>query len=117
MKIRVYGIDTCQSCKKAKAYLSARGVSFEWIDLRKDAPSRASITAWVKSLGAKALRNTSGGSYRALGSAKDSWTDADWIDAYVNDPMLIKRPVVVVDGEVRAVGFREAALEALIASS
>jgi arsenate reductase (glutaredoxin) len=104
--LTVYGIPSCQSCKKARAWLAERGAEHRWIDLRETPPDRGRIEAWVAALGSKALRNTSGGSYRALGAEKSSWDDAAWIEAFAADPMLIKRPVLEVDGAAAAVGFR-----------
>ncbi|WP_239651698.1 ArsC/Spx/MgsR family protein [Neosynechococcus sphagnicola] len=54
------------------------------------------------------MRNTSGQSYRALGSEKDSWTDEEWIAAFAQDAMLLKRPLFVKDGKAVLVGFRDA---------
>jgi arsenate reductase len=64
------------------------------------------ISDWVKTLGAKALRNTSGQSYRALGEERNTWSDQGWINAYSQDAMLIKRPLWVKDGAAMMVGFR-----------
>jgi arsenate reductase len=52
------------------------------------------------------MRNTSGRSYRELGEDKQSWTDKEWIDAFAEDAMLIKRPLILKDGIAVLVGFR-----------
>lgn len=106
MNITVYGIPTCDTCRKARKWLDERGQAHTWIDLREKPPSKSKLQRWVKALSAKALRNTSGGSYRALGPEKSEWTDAQWLAAFAADPMLIKRPVLEVDGEPAAVGFK-----------
>ncbi len=64
------------------------------------------IESWVKALGSKPMRNTSGQSYRALGEEKKDWTDAQWVDAFSHDAMLLKRPLFVKDGTAVMVGFR-----------
>jgi arsenate reductase (glutaredoxin) len=61
----------------------------------------------VGSLGNKPMRNTSGQSYRALGATKDSWSDAEWIDGFAADAMLLKRPLFVQNGQAVFVGFRD----------
>lgn len=53
------------------------------------------------------MRNTSGQSYRALGETKKTWTDAQWIEAFAKDAMLVKRPLFVKDGLAVLVGFRD----------
>ena len=104
--IQVYGIPTCGTCKKARQWLDAQEIGYEFINTKEQPPSLGQITSWVKSLGDRPLRNTSGQSYRALGEVKDTWTDAEWMTAFSDDAMLLKRPIFVKDGVAIAVGFR-----------
>ena len=106
MPIQVYGIPTCGTCKKALQWLNSHGIAYEFIDTKEHPPTTAMIQAWVEALGASPLRNTSGQSYRALGDAKQTWSDADWIAAFAQDAMLLKRPLFVKDGQAILVGFR-----------
>lgn len=108
MALFLFGIPTCDSCKKARAWLDGQGLAFDWVDLRQSPPTREAIAAWVSTLGAAALRNTSGRSYRALPEAKRDWDGARWVDAFMEDPMLIRRPVLVRDGCALAAGFKPA---------
>ncbi|MBD2326734.1 Spx/MgsR family RNA polymerase-binding regulatory protein [Alkalinema sp. FACHB-956] len=106
MTLQVYGIPNCGTCKKALAWLDAKQIPYEFINTKDHPPSQADITAWVQTLGNKPLRNTSGQSYRSLGTTKDSWGDGEWITAFAQDAMLLKRPLFVQDGTAVAVGFR-----------
>jgi arsenate reductase len=103
--LTLHGIPNCGTVKKARAWLDAAGVPYTFVDLRQTPPTRADVDRWVTALGGKALRNTSGGAYRALGPEKDGWSDARWAEAFAADPMLIKRPVVVKDGVPVQVGW------------
>jgi arsenate reductase len=107
-EVVVWGIPSCSTVKKARAFLEANGVAHRFADLRAAPPSPETVARWVKAFGTKALRNTSGGSYRALPADKDTWDDARWIAAFTADPMLIKRPVIERAGAPATVGFREA---------
>lgn len=113
--LTIYGIPTCESCKKARAWLDARGHAHAFVDLRATPPSREQVARWVAALGDKALRNTSGQSYRALGSKKDGMDTSAWIRAFTDDPMLIKRPLLERDGVPLAVGFSSDRYAALFA--
>ncbi len=106
MPIQVYGIPTCGTCKKALQWLNSHGIAYEFINTKEHPPTAAMLQAWVEALGALPLRNTSGQSYRALGDAKQTWSDADWITAFAGDAMLLKRPLCVKDGQAILVGFR-----------
>ena len=79
--ITVYGIPNCDTVKKARRWLDARGAAHTFVDYRQQPPSADEVAAWVGAVGAKALRNTSGGAYRALPDDKKSWDDARWIGA------------------------------------
>ena len=106
MTLTVYGIPTCSTCKKALQWLDGRALVYDFINTKEHPPNRAMITAWVDSLGSKPMRNTSGQSYRALGEEKQTWDDPEWVNAFTNDAMLLKRPLFVKDGQAVLVGFR-----------
>lgn len=106
MSIQVYGIPSCGTCKKAIAWLEAQGIAYEFINTKDYPPSRTAIAEWVSILGERSMRNTSGQSYRALGSEKETWSHIQWIAAYAKDAMLLKRPLFVKDGKAIAIGFR-----------
>ncbi len=106
MSVVLYGIPTCGTVKKARAWLDARGVDHTFVDMRKTPPDHTMVQDWVDAFGAKAMRNTSGGAYRALPADKATWDDATWVARFTEDPMLIKRPVVVHDNQPARVGWR-----------
>ncbi|TVQ11272.1 MAG: Spx/MgsR family RNA polymerase-binding regulatory protein [Leptolyngbya sp. DLM2.Bin27] len=106
MTLTIYGIPTCSTCKKALQWLDSRAIAYEFVNTKQAPPTRTMVAAWVETLGNKALRNTSGQSYRALGDQKQTWGDPEWIDAFSQDAMLIKRPLFVKDGSAVLAGFR-----------
>ena len=104
--LTVYGIPNCGTVKKARRWMDEREAAHTFVDFRATPPSRGQVEGWVEALGAKAMRNTSGGSYRALPPEKQDWDDARWVEAFAADPMLIKRPIIERDGTAVQVGFR-----------
>ena len=106
MTVHVFGIPNCSTVKKSLTWLDAHGVTTVFVDYRKNPPSKETVARWIAAFGTKALKNTSGGSYRALPNDKHTWSDDAWLDAFVRDPMLIKRPVLVRSGVPVQVGFR-----------
>jgi len=107
MSIQVYGIPNCGTCKKALSWLDNHGVTYEFVDTKENPPTQKMIEDWIKALGFKPMRNTSGQSYRALGSDRDTWEDAQWVEAFAKDAMLLKRPLIVKDGTAVLVGFKD----------
>jgi arsenate reductase len=114
MSLQVYGIPTCSTCKKAFQWLATNQIPYEFINTKDNPPSRAMVQAWVQTLGTKPLRNTSGQSYRALGEEKQTWTDEQWIEAFSQDAMLLKRPLFVKDDQAIAVGFKDETIAQLL---
>ncbi|WP_088242105.1 Spx/MgsR family RNA polymerase-binding regulatory protein [Calothrix rhizosoleniae] len=107
MSIQVYGIPNCGTCKKAFQWLKDNHVDYEFINTKENPPSYAQIQTWVEYLSAKPMRNTSGQSYRALGEEKKNWTDEQWIKAFAEDAMLLKRPLFTKEEKAVMVGFRD----------
>lgn len=107
MSIQVYGIPNCTTCQKALKWLDGNNLSYEFVNTKINPPTQEMISDWVNSLTAKAMRNTSGQSYRALGEERQTFSDQQWIEAFAQDAMLIKRPLIVKDGKAVIVGFRD----------
>ncbi|MGC1305678.1 MAG: Spx/MgsR family RNA polymerase-binding regulatory protein [Phormidesmis sp.] len=104
--LKVYGIPNCGTCKKALAWLQQQDIPHEFINTKEYPPTQKTIASWVSDLTARPMRNTSGGSYRALGEEKKDWSDEQWTDAFAKDVMLLRRPLFEKDGEAVMVGFR-----------
>lgn len=111
---------TCTTCKKARAFLDAAGLSYAERDIRLNKPSAAELRAWHKASGLPLRRffNTSGTLYRELGlSAKlPSMSEDEQIALLSLDGMLVRRPILVHDGGV-LVGFSQAAWEEALITS
>ncbi len=106
MALKIYGIPNCGTCKEAIAWLEDKDIAYEFINTKEQPPTKPMIEKWVEALTARPMRNTSGLSYRALGEEKKDWSDQQWIDAFVDDAMLLKRPLFEKDAEAVMVGFR-----------
>lgn len=111
MALVVYGLDSCNTCKKAWKWLDDRDITWEKRAIREEPPDRATLeAAWTRSgLPLKRFFNTSGKSYRSGGWSqrlKDGLSESEQLDALAADPMLVKRPLVLGE-DVALVGFKE----------
>ena len=103
----VYGIPNCDSVRKARRWLESHGVAFTFHDLRKDGLDAATLARWVEALGWEPLLNRRGTTWRQLPQPRRDRIDADSAFALMlEQPTVIKRPVVEQDGKV-SVGFSE----------
>ena len=101
----------CSTCKKAQAWLDAKGLTYELRDIKEDKPSREELVEWYRKSGLPLKRffNTSGLQYKALG-LKDklpAMSEEEQLDLLATDGMLVKRPIAVGEDFV-LVGFKEA---------
>ena len=107
--MKLHGIVNCDTVKKARVWLAARGIAYQWVDFRKSPPAIGDLARWCRAVGWETLLNRRGTTWRALDDAAqaavvDERTAVALMQA---NPTLIKRPVVEVDGDV-VVGFSEA---------
>jgi arsenate reductase len=108
MAISVYGIRNCDTVKKARAWLDARGVAYAFHDYKVAGIDEARLRGWAGELGWDRLLNRAGTTFRKLPDAEKQDLDEDKAVALMlAQPSMIKRPVLDLGGR-RLVGFREA---------
>lgn len=115
--IVLHGIPNCDTVKKARAWLQARGVDHRFHDFRKDGVPADRLAHWLTDLDWALLVNRKGTTWRQLGpAAQAAVTDAaSAADLMRREPSVIKRPVVDW-GDRTTVGFDPVAWEALLAA-
>ena len=109
----------CSTCRKAQAFLDARGAAYDLRDIRENNPTEKELRRWHARSGLPLKRffNTSGILYRQL-NLKDklaSMSEEEQLALLATDGMLVKRPLVIGDTFV-LVGFREKEWLSLLSS-
>ena len=111
--IKVYGLCKCSTCKKAQAWLDDRGVEYDFIDYRDNPISAADLSNYAKQLTWEKLVNRASMTWRGLPDERKHPADeAAWQALVAQFPALIKRPLLVRDGQAKG-GFSEKAYSAL----
>ncbi|MFT5521138.1 MAG: arsenate reductase [Enterobacterales bacterium] len=104
--ITLYGIKACDTVKKARHYLDANNVDFNYHDFRINGLEKDKLSDWIKAVGWKVLLNTRSTSWRQLTDKQKQDIDENSALALMMDnPTLIKRPVLETSTEV-IVGFK-----------
>ena len=106
----------CSTCKKAKAWLEAAGVSFVDRHIVEQNPTAEELQQWHKKSGLplKKFFNTSGMLYKEM-QLKDKlpqMSEAEQYDLLATNGMLVKRPLIIGEDFVLT-GFKEAGWERL----
>jgi Spx/MgsR family transcriptional regulator len=106
--IILYGIRNCDTVKKARAWLDARGVAYDFHDYKLAGIDAERLGAWADELGWESLLNRAGTTFRALPDAdKQGLGRGKAIALMLAQPSMIKRPVLDL-GDRRLVGFGNA---------
>jgi arsenate reductase len=113
--ITLYGIASCDSVRRARRWLEARGIAYRFHDLRADGLDPGLVRAWAGELGWRALLNRQSSTWRQLPAAARDGLDEDRaVSLMETHPLLIKRPLLDRDGR-RYVGYSEALYASLFA--
>ncbi len=104
--IKVYGITTCGSVKKATAFLRAHQKAYEFVDLKRVAIPAAKRHEWLSKQSMSVLFNTKGTKFKTLKLDK-TMSDSEkegWLE---KEQLLYKRPIIECDDGTLVVGFDE----------
>jgi len=104
----VYGIKNCDTVKKARRWLEANDVAFDFHDFRADGLDKTTIASWLQKVSWEVLLNKRGTTWRKLEDPrKDNLDESVAVELMLANPTLIKRPVMTVNDDC-IVGFKEA---------
>jgi arsenate reductase len=105
--VTIYGIENCDTMKKARGWLDARGVAYVFHDYKTEGVDRARLERWSHEAGWETLLNRAGTTFRALTDKdKAGLTEAKAIALMQAQPAMIKRPVLDVGGTLPSVSSR-----------
>ena len=112
--LTVYGIKTCDTCRKALKWLDEQGREYRWHDLRADGLDAGTVQDWIAAAGLDTLVNRRSTTWRGLDETtrEKALEDQSAAAVLVQHPTLVKRPVFVDDTGVR-VGFNAAVKDSL----
>lgn len=115
MALKVYGIPNCDTVKKARAWLDGQGVAYEFHDFRKAGVPVDRLGAWSRAAGWEKLVNRQGTTWRKLDPARQAAVrdEASARDLMLEQPSVIKRPVVEWPGGRVTIGFDPQGWQAL----
>ena len=102
----IYGIRNCDTMKKARAWLDSHRVQYAFHDYKTAGIERAKLESWARDVGWESLLNRAGTTFRKLPDKdKNSITEKKAIALMLDQPSMIKRPVLDIGGRL-LVGFK-----------
>ncbi len=105
-RVTIYGITSCDTMKKARAWLDAAGCRYTFHDYKVDGIAPVMLQTWVRQVGWETLLNRAGTTFRKLPETDRCGLDeSKAIGLMLAQPSMIKRPVLEY-GKTLLVGFK-----------
>ncbi|MEC9217808.1 MAG: arsenate reductase (glutaredoxin) [Pseudomonadota bacterium] len=115
MTVRIYHNPRCSKSRQTLALLQERGVTPTVVEYLKTPPDAATLGDILAKLGCppRQLMRVKEAVYRERGLGDENLSDADLIQAMVDNPILIERPIVLA-GDRAALGRPPEAVFAIL---
>jgi Spx/MgsR family transcriptional regulator len=107
--MKLYGIPNCNTVKKAREWLQSNHIVYEFHDFKKQGVDTNTLKIWLQQYPWEKLVNRAGMTWRNLDDAEKAAVDdnASAIVLMQNKTSVIKRPVLVENNQILALGFDE----------
>ncbi len=92
--MKIYGIKTCGSVRKAIKFFKENDIEFELVDFKKTTINEEKIDYWLQKVSIDTLFNNRGTKYRTLKLKDLKLNDEGKNEWLIKENMLIKRPVI-----------------------
>ena len=112
----LYGISSCNTVKKARDWLLANGIAYDFVDFKKQGVSEALLKTWLSQFPLEKLINRAGLTWRGLDDASKAniIDNASAITLMQAKTSVIKRPILIKNGKIVCLGFDEASYTKLL---
>jgi arsenate reductase-like glutaredoxin family protein len=94
MDVQIFGVKKSAETRKALRFFAERRTRTHFVDLQERAASRGELTRFAQKFGAQALIDESSRRYTELGLRTARYGDERWLEILVNEPLLLKMPLV-----------------------
>ena len=103
----IYGIKNCDTVKKSLKWLDKNNIEFTFHDFRVDGLTPELLSSFVERSDWNVLLNKRSTTFRNLpAEIKDNLTDDVMFKAVLEQPTLLKRPILIRN-DVTCVGFKD----------
>lgn len=107
MDIQIFGTKKSADTRKALRFFAERRIRTHFVDLKERSAARGELMRFVQRFGVSALVDRSSRRFADLGMAHAALSDERWIEKLVEEPMLLRQPLVRA-GSRLTIGVEEA---------
>jgi arsenate reductase len=114
MNVTIYGINNCDTMKKAFTWFDENGIAYTFHDYKKQGITIKKLTEWLQQTEVTKLINTKGTTFKKLTKEQQESINSKSaaIEIMLIQTSLIKRPLVEVNNKV-ILGFNTAEWETI----
>lgn len=94
MEAQVFGTKKNADTRKALRFFAERRIRTHFVDLTQRAASKGELTKFAQKFGVRALIDRESRRFADLGLAHASLSDARWLEKLVDEPLLLRQPLV-----------------------
>ena len=94
MDVQIFGVKKSKETRKALRFFSERRVKTHFVDLTKREASKGELTRFVQKFGVDALVDRDSKRFAQLGLGASHLTDTRWVEKLVDEPLLLRMPLV-----------------------
>lgn len=94
MEIQIFGVRKNPDTRKALRFFSERRIKTHFVDLNERAASAGELKRFAQKFGIGALIDSESARFQDLGLRHARMSDESWLTKLVDEPMLLKVPLV-----------------------
>ena len=94
MEVQIFGIRKSVETRKALRFFAERRVKTHFVDLQERAASLGELRRFAQKFGAQALVDRGSRRFADLGLGAARLSDERWLDKLVEEPLLLRMPLV-----------------------
>ncbi|MBD5772261.1 ArsC family reductase [Marinomonas colpomeniae] len=99
--VDIYGIKNCDTMKKAFRWLDENCIEYHFHDYKKETIETTTAKSWIEELGWENVINKRGTTWRKLDEeTKNTMDNETAIQTIINQPSMIKRPLMALNNTV-----------------
>ena len=116
MEVQIFGTKKSPDTRKALRFFAERRVKTHFVDLAERAASRGELARFAQKFGVGALVDRESRRYQELGLRAAHRSDERWLEALVEEPLLLRTPLVR-SGKHLTIGLAEEEWAAWLAAT
>jgi len=107
MEAQIFGTKKNPDTRKAMRFFAERRIRTHFVDLAQRAASKGELNKFAQKHGVQSLIDRNSRRFQELGLAHSALSDARWLEKLVDEPLLLRQPLVRSENRF-TIGLEEA---------